>query len=75
MTLTQQIISITSPLAFLIAIFGGWFAYQLTSGKCNCADFDNKIFMQVIVGMSILLIFTLGLLSLTTFSELTKLGY
>ena len=72
MTLVQQIIFITYPLAALIAMFGGWFAYQITN-KCNI-DWDDKIFMQLIIGLSIVLIFVIASHSCDTFKGLVELG-
>jgi hypothetical protein len=73
MTLVQQITFLTFPLAALIAMFGGWFAYQLTAE--NYRDAENRAFMQIIIGASIVFIFVITLTSIASFEKLLQLGY
>ena len=49
MTLVQQITFLTFPLAALIAMFGGWCAYQLSLKHVRIEDDFNRIFLQVMV--------------------------
>jgi hypothetical protein len=75
MTLVQQITFLTFPLAALIAMFGGWFAYQLSLPHVRREDDFNRIFLQVMVGVSIVLIFFIVIITNTTFEKLIQLGY
>jgi hypothetical protein len=75
MTLVQQITFITFPLAALIAMFGGWFAYQLSLKHVRIEDDFNRIFLQLMVGVSIVLIFFIVIITNTTFEKLIQLGY
>jgi hypothetical protein len=75
MTLVQQITFLTFPLAALIAMFGGWFAYQLSLEHVRKEDDFNRIFLQVMVGVSIVLIFFIVIITNTTFEKLIQLGY
>jgi len=76
LTLVQQITFITLPFIIAISLCGGWFAYHLTDTEFNrtCQE-DDKTFMQVMVGLSVFLLFILWLFSILEFSQLTKLGY
>ena len=75
MTLVQQITFITFPLAALIAMFGGWFAYQLSLPHVRKEDDFNRFFLQVMVGISVMLIFMIVIITDTTFRSLIQLGY
>ena len=75
MTLVQQITFLTFPLAALIAMFGGWCAYQLSLPHVRREDDFNRIFLQVMVGASIVLIFFIVIITNTTFEKLIQLGY
>lgn len=75
MTLVQQITFITFPLAALIAMFGGWFAYQLSLEHVRREDDFNRFFLQVMVGVSVVLIFFIVIITNTTFEKLIQLGY
>ena len=75
MTLVQQITFLTFPLAALIAIFGGWFAYQLSLPHVRKEDDFNRFFLQVMVGVSVILIFMIVIITDTTFEKLIQLGY
>jgi len=75
MTLVQQITFLTFPLAALIAMFGGWFAYQLSLAHVRREDDFNRFFLQVMVGVSVVLIFFIVIITNTTFEKLIKLGY
>jgi len=54
MTLVQQI---TFPLAVLIAMFGGWFAYQLSIEHVQKEDDFNRFFLQIMVWVSVVIYF------------------
>ena len=75
MTLVQQITFITFPLAALIAMFGGWFAHQLSLAHVRKEDDFNRFFLQVMVGVSVVLIFFIVIITNTTFEKLIQLGY
>jgi len=75
MTLVQQITFLTFPLAGLIAMFGGWFAYQLSLPHVRREDDFNRFFLQVMVGVSVVLIFFIVIITNTTFEKLIQLGY
>ena len=75
MTLVQQITFLTFPLAALIAMFGGWFAYQLCQEHIRKEDDFHRFFLQVMVGVSVLLIFLIVIITDTTFKTLIQLGY
>jgi len=75
MTLVQQITFITFPLAALIAMFGGWFAYQLSLEHVRKEDDFNRFFLQIMVGVSVVLIFFIVIITDTTFQKLIQLGY
>ena len=75
MTLVQQITFLTFPLAALIAMFGGWCAYQLSLPHVRREDDFNRIFLQFMVAGSVLLIFFIVIITDTTFKTLIQLGY
>ena len=75
MTLVQQITFLTFPLAALIAMFGGWFAYQLSLEHVRKEDDFHRLFLQVMVAVSVLLIFFIVIITDTTFQKLIQLGY
>jgi hypothetical protein len=75
MTLVQQITFITFPLAALIAMFGGWFAYQLSLPHVRKEDDFNRFFMQIMVAGCVILIFFIVIITNTTFEKLIQLGY
>ena len=75
MTLVQQITFLTFPLAALIAMFGGWFAYQLSFEHVRREDDFNRFFLQIMVGVSVVLIFFIVIITNTTFEKLIQLGY
>ena len=75
MTLVQQITFITFPLAALIAMFGGWFAYQLSLKHVRIEDDFNRIFLQFMVAGCVILIFFIVIITNTTFEKLIQLGY
>lgn len=73
MTLVQQISTLTFIPAVFIALFGGWFAFNLALE--NYKDVENRAFMQIVVGASIVFIFIIALISLSSYKELIQLGY
>lgn len=73
MTLEQQISSLTFIPVVSITLFGGWFAFNLAME--NYKDVENRAFMQIVVGTSIVFIFIIALISLASFKELIQLGY
>jgi uncharacterized membrane protein YjjB (DUF3815 family) len=75
MTLVQQITFITFPLAALIVMFGGWFAYQLSLAHIRQEDDFNRFFMQIMIAGSVFLIFMIVIITNTTFEKLIQLGY
>ena len=75
MTLVQQITFLTFPLAALIAMFGGWFAYQLSLEHVRKEDDFHRLFLQFMVAGSVLLIFFIVIITDTTFKTLIQLGY
>ena len=75
MTLVQQITFLTFPLAALIAMFGGWCAYQLSLKHVRIEDDFNRIFLQVMVVGCVILIFFIVIITNTTFEKLIQLGY
>ena len=75
MTLVQQITFITFPLAALIAMFGGWFAYQLSLEHVRREDDFNRFFLQVMVAGCVILIFFIVIITNATFEKLIQLGY
>ena len=75
MTLVQQITFLTFPLAALIAMFGGWVAYQLCQEHIRKEDDFNRIFLQVMVAGCVILIFFIVIITDTTFEKLIQLGY
>jgi len=75
MTLVQQITFLTFPLAGLIAMFGGWFAYQLSLAHVRQEDDFNRFFMQIMIAGSVTLIFFIVIITNTTFEKLIQLGY
>jgi H+/Cl- antiporter ClcA len=75
MTLVQQITFTTFPLAALIAMFGGWFAYQLSLAHVRKEDDFHRLFLQVMVAGCVILIFFIVIITNTTFEKLIQLGY
>ena len=75
MTLVQQITFLTFPLAALIAMFGGWCAYQLSLPHVRREDDFNRFFLQVMVAGCVILIFFIVIITDTTFEKLIQLGY
>ena len=75
MTLVQQITFLTFPLAALIAMFGGWFVYQLSLEHVRREDDFNRFFLQVMVAGCVILIFFIVIITDTTFEKLIQLGY
>ena len=75
MTLVQQITFLTFPLAALIAMFGGWCAYQLSLPHVRREDDFNRLFYQFMVSGSVILIFFIVIITDTTFKTLIQLGY
>jgi len=75
MTLVQQITFLTFPLAALIAMFGGWFAYQLSLEHVRKEDDFHRLFLQVMVVGCVILIFFIVIITNTTFEKLIQLEY
>ena len=75
MTLVQQITFLTFPLAALIAMFGGWCAYQLSLPHVRREDDFNRLFLQIMVVGCVILIFFIVIITDTTFKTLIQLGY
>lgn len=73
MTLVQQIDLLTFIPVVFIALFGGWFAFHLALETYKDAEY--RTFMQIIVGASIIFIFIIALISLSSYKELIQLGY